>query len=96
MSVQVSSFIYNTTSSYTILLVFFIMKTIPSLLFVALSTSVSAWMPGVDKDIFHETEGHDLFKRNVTTSKRWLPGHLPIRGVNLGSMFVAEPWMSTQ
>jgi hypothetical protein len=72
------------------------MKTLTTFLLAVLSTSVSAWIPGYDRDIVHESEGHNLFKRNVTTSKRWLPGHLPIRGVNLGSMFVAEPWLCMQ
>ena len=27
-------------------------------------------------------------------TKRWLPSTLPIRGVNLGSQFIVEPWMA--
>ena len=28
-------------------------------------------------------------------TKRWLPGKTPIRGVNLGSQFIIEPWMAS-
>lgn len=69
------------------------MKKLGLLVLAALTSSVSAWMPGHDRVILHESEGHNLFKRNMTVTKRWLPGNLPIRGVNLGSMFVFEPWI---
>jgi len=69
------------------------MKSPILLLSVALAAGVSAWMPGYDRTILHEGEGHNLFKRNMSVTKRWLPGHLPIRGVNLGSLFVFEPWL---
>jgi len=45
--------------------------------------------------------GSNLFEVNSTTvygedmAKRWLPGNLPIRGVNLGSLFIMEKWMSS-
>ena len=57
----------------------------------------AAWMPtnkslvgGVNSPhqapILHQEE------QNETTG--WLPGNLPIRGVNLGSQFIIEPWMA--
>lgn len=66
---------------------------------------VNAWMPG-NKTITSR-EGRNLFKRpsnatgpgNTTASGHltdgWLPGNLPIRGVNLGSQFIVEPWMAS-
>lgn len=60
---------------------------------LAAATVVSAWMPGAHKDIYSR-DGSNLF--NTTTSeKRWLPSKTPIRGVNLGSLFVFEPWMAS-
>jgi len=70
------------------------------LLGATLCASVSAWLPGYDRDIFHMFDEHteqNRFKREVqngtNVKANWLPGHLPIRGVNLGSMFVFEPWL---
>lgn len=58
-----------------------------------LFTCVSAWLPEVDKHIVAQ-DGMNLF--NTTTalrSKRSLPSG-KIRGVNLGALFVLEPWMA--
>lgn len=62
---------------------------------LALATFTSAWMPGVDKSIA-ALDGTNLFESNTTStgSKRWLPASGKIRGVNLGSMFVFEPWIA--
>lgn len=54
----------------------------------------AAWMPGVHKDIYSK-EGKNLFeKRANPLSRRYLPGSGKIRGVNLGSLFVFEPWIA--
>ncbi|CAF9929279.1 MAG: hypothetical protein GOMPHAMPRED_005357 [Gomphillus americanus] len=58
-----------------------------------------AWLP-------HEAgitnlEGRDLFQTQLVNetesdpAKRWLPNKTPIRGVNLGSQFIIEPWMAS-
>ncbi|KAH8587557.1 putative endo-beta-1,6-glucanase [Bisporella sp. PMI_857] len=57
----------------------------------------SAWFPGLDKTIRSET-GADLFnspEASNITDKRWLYGSGKLRGVNLGSLFVIEPWLSS-
>lgn len=61
---------------------------------VSVST-VSAWLPNQERTILAR-DGANLFERNTTTSKRWLPeaSSGKIRGVNLGSMFVFEPWIA--
>lgn len=67
--------------------------------FWALLLPASAWLPGVDKTIVSH-DGNDLFSttsdssRNSSRSKRYLPASGKIRGVNLGSMFVFEPWIA--
>ncbi|KAN0070042.1 Glycoside hydrolase superfamily [Elaphomyces granulatus] len=55
-------------------------------------------MPGEHRDLVAR-DGTNLFNRNVPVVdgsgvKRWLPGVSKIRGVNLGSLFIIEPWMS--
>ena len=66
--------------------------------FSALCSFTVAWMPGEHRDIVAR-DGTNLFKRNMPVvdgsgNKRWLPGVPKIRGVNLGSLFIIEPWMS--
>ena len=67
------------------------------LAFIALFVlPASAWMPGVDRIITNET-GSDLFNATGSWSaseKRWLSGSGKLRGVNLGSLFVIEPWLN--
>jgi glucan endo-1,6-beta-glucosidase len=63
-----------------------------------LASQASAWFPEEQKHIF-STEGKNLFSHNETaqgnaTSKRWLQASGKIRGVNLGSLFVFEPWLA--
>lgn len=60
---------------------------------VALSGLVSAWMPGVHKDIV-SIKGENRFNKTDPITKRWLPSSGKIRGVNLGSLFVFEPWLA--
>lgn len=51
----------------------------PLILVITAYTGLSAaWMPTND----------------LPETKRWLPGTLPVRGVNLDSQFVVEPWMA--
>ncbi|KAL4870287.1 glucan endo-1,6-beta-glucosidase B [Aspergillus spectabilis] len=52
-----------------------------------------AWYPGLEKKIY-TTTGENIF--NSTSSKRWLPSESKIRGVNLGTHFIFEPWISNK
>ena len=62
----------------------------------ALASFSHAWLP--DSTLL-DKRGFSLFERNVTdrdvdaNGKRWMPESGRIRGVNLGSLFVVEPWM---
>ena len=63
------------------------------LLLAVFATRALAWLP------FHD-DGTGLFNHtfevtNSSFSKRTLPAFDKIRGVNLGSMFVFEPWMAS-
>ena len=66
-------------------------------LFGSLVAVVGAWMP-VARNMTAR-DGNNLFESRQSyfsnEHKRWLPNNLPIRGVNLGSMFVVEPWMAS-
>jgi aryl-phospho-beta-D-glucosidase BglC (GH1 family) len=68
-----------------------------------------AWLPGEQREIYSQ-DGSNLFNTtgftNTTTPsnytstskiarKRWLPASGTIRGVDLGSLFVLEPWMAS-
>ncbi|KAI9729166.1 MAG: hypothetical protein M1834_007073 [Cirrosporium novae-zelandiae] len=80
-------------------------KLITPLLFTLFTLS-TAWIPGVDKQITSKSGTNrfnrtSLLSQNITSTtnstrnrKRWLPYTLPIRGVNLGSLFVFEPWLA--
>jgi glucan endo-1,6-beta-glucosidase len=61
----------------------------------ALSSLSYAWMP--DSSLL-DKRGFSLFERNVTereaNDKRWMPASGKIRGVNLGSFLVFEPWIA--
>ena len=68
------------------------------LLFCTIVGLANAWLPG-NHTITSKT-GHSLFVKpsNISTGNStglWLPNNLPIRGVNLGSMFIVEPWMAS-
>lgn len=56
-----------------------------------------AWWPGEDKEIY-AADGSNLFNNTAigtnSTSKRWLQASGKVRGVNLGSLFVFEPWIA--
>ncbi len=52
-----------------------------------------AWIPGEHKDIY-ALDGSNLFNSSIDASKRWLQGSGKVRGVNLGSLFVFEPWLA--
>jgi glucan endo-1,6-beta-glucosidase len=56
-----------------------------------------AWLPS-DKDLFGKTKSATV--SNLAAGKgrvvnKWPPASGKIRGVNLGSMFVVEPWMAS-
>ena len=51
-----------------------------------------AWLPA-DKNLFGD-EAKTIAAGKGRTVKRWEPGSGKIRGVNLGSMFIVEPWMA--
>lgn len=53
----------------------------------------SAWMPTGNGKHPHQTRTMHHEEQNV--KPRSLPSNLPIRGVNLGSQFIVEPWMAT-
>ncbi|KAL2007894.1 hypothetical protein VTN00DRAFT_7876 [Thermoascus crustaceus] len=62
-----------------------------------LSGLATAWLPGDHRDI-ESIDGRNLFNRTVPSSsaadKRWLPASGKIRGVDLGTLFVFEPWIA--
>lgn len=69
------------------------------LTFTAYAALSVAWMPTKYNHLTsHVKNRHQapILRRqedqNETT--RWLPSNLPIRGVNLGSHFIMEPWMA--
>lgn len=80
-------------------------KQLQLLALLGLAAVTSAWLPVVDKSLT-SVHGKNLFVTNATEInetvsvagrhkfKRWLPGTLPIRGVNLGALFIVEPWMA--
>ncbi len=72
------------------------------LFLLALTVPISAWLPSEHK-VITARDGSNLFNTTQTSltnpgsSKfrpRWLPGSGKIRGVNLGSLFVYEPWIA--
>lgn len=65
---------------------------------VALTASANAWLPNTKP---HALDDHDneIFVyplRTEPNNKRWLPVTKKIRGVNLGSLFIFEPWIDSQ
>lgn len=79
---------------------------LPFSLVLASATLTLAWLPGEHK-VITASDGTNLFTKGVSDSsntsysvtgrrsiKRWLSGKIPIRGVNLGSLFVFEPWIA--
>jgi hypothetical protein len=54
-----------------------------------------AWFPGEHRELI-SNDGDNLFNISGSgNSKRWTPASGKIRGVNLGSLFVVEPWMAS-
>ncbi|KAN0105831.1 glycoside hydrolase family 5 protein [Hyaloscypha variabilis] len=62
-----------------------------------LATPVLSWLPGEHKEIYAR-DGTNLFNNTAfgvdSSSKRWLQASGKVRGVNLGSLFVFEPWLA--
>ena len=58
----------------------------------------AAWMPTRNdplvSDIQNSHQARLFQNKTQNETTRWLPGNLPIRGVNLGSQFIVEPWMA--
>ena len=55
----------------------------------------AAWMPTESDALGSDVEDSPILqRREQNKTKRMLPNNLPIRGVNLGSQFVIEPWMA--
>ncbi|KAK7402806.1 hypothetical protein QQX98_011434 [Neonectria punicea] len=61
-----------------------------------LTSSAQAWLPNDGSNTVLDKRGFSLFSspERHSSDKRWLPASGKIRGVNLGSLFVFEPWMS--
>jgi aryl-phospho-beta-D-glucosidase BglC (GH1 family) len=68
-----------------------------SLLLPALAAIATAWMPEEHMTILSRS-GTNLFSSLPISgrngAKRWLPGTPKIRGVNVGSHLVFEPWLA--
>ncbi|OCK83775.1 glycoside hydrolase family 5 protein [Lepidopterella palustris CBS 459.81] len=64
---------------------------------LACLTAVDAWMPS-DRGLFGETRNANhtrLPAGKGRTVRKWLQVSGKVRGVNLGSMFIIEPWMAS-
>jgi aryl-phospho-beta-D-glucosidase BglC (GH1 family) len=62
---------------------------------LALTGAVSAWLPA-DRNLFGEhpnSVARSISIGNGRSIKRFTSGFNKIRGVNLGSLFIIEPWM---
>ncbi|KAF2711760.1 glycoside hydrolase family 5 protein [Pleomassaria siparia CBS 279.74] len=65
---------------------------------LAISTAVSAWLPH-ERNFFGEqpnSVARNLAAGKGRSVKRYLSTFNKIRGVNLGSLFIVEPWMAGQ
>jgi Cellulase (glycosyl hydrolase family 5) len=74
------------------------MMLLASVAFLALVASPArAWIPGEHREIYAQ-DGTNLFNNTAlggnATTKRWLQASGKVRGVNLGSLFVFEPWLA--
>jgi glucan endo-1,6-beta-glucosidase len=68
-------------------------------LFLSIVGPTTAWLPSVHRQLLTR-DGTDLFNLSSSSSQdplspRSLPSTTPIRGVNLGSLFILENWMSS-
>ncbi|KAF5610557.1 murein transglycosylase [Fusarium subglutinans] len=65
---------------------------------VALTASANAWLPNAEPHAMNQRD-NEIFVyplRTDSNNKRWLPATKKIRGVNLGSLFIYEPWIDSQ
>ncbi|KAM6519491.1 hypothetical protein FALCPG4_013122 [Fusarium falciforme] len=64
----------------------------------ALASSAHAWLPTDNSHVGPNKRDVTLFTYPLQpgSNKRWLPSSNKIRGVNLGSLFVYEPWIDGQ
>ena len=74
-----------------------ILKLQTSLAGLCLFGIANAWLPHENAHRMEARDGSNLFNRSARSIEgRWLPTNgNPIRGVNLGSLFVLEPWMAS-
>ncbi|KLO88267.1 SPR1-exo-1,3-beta-glucanase precursor [Fusarium fujikuroi] len=65
---------------------------------VALTASANAWLPNTETHALndHDNEIFVYPLRTEPNNKRWVPAAKKIRGVNLGSLFIFEPWIDSQ
>ncbi|CAM1503015.1 Fc.00g077910.m01.CDS01 [Cosmosporella sp. VM-42] len=56
----------------------------------------NAWLPNEGDKPILDKRGLSLFDGYDAVEKRWLSQKTPIRGVNLGSLFIFEPWIDWQ
>ncbi|KAF5633055.1 murein transglycosylase [Fusarium sp. NRRL 52700] len=65
---------------------------------MTLTGSANAWLPSIEPRTSNERD-NEIFVYPLRTdpnSKRWLPATKKIRGVNLGSLVIYEPWIDSQ
>lgn len=63
---------------------------------LALAAVACAWLPNTNKAITaNDDRDFSNSAGNMNSIKRWLPDLGKIWGVNLGSLFVFEPWLAT-
>jgi glucan endo-1,6-beta-glucosidase len=78
-------------------LVFFMMLFASVALLALAASPARAWLPSEHREIYAR-DGTNLFNNTAlggdATSKRWLQASGKVRGVNLGSLFVFEPWLA--
>lgn len=61
----------------------------------AFSSAVSAWLP-YERDLFSRYPNNYISAGKGRSVKRFDSGNSKVRGVNLGSLFIIEPWMASQ
>ena len=69
------------------------------LIIITVFASLSmAWLPTRDDPLIGNVKQLQqvpmVQNEDSNETTRWLPNNLPIRGVNLGSQFIIEPWMA--
>lgn len=61
-----------------------------------IEANITVWNPTVsDSTISNTTDGNTTATEVTAAGSRWLPSGTKVRGVNLGTAFLFEPWMAT-